>query len=160
MIIRLALVVLALALISPYALSQDAAAQTNPAAPTNIVLPESYHPSTFAETASSAAKFQVKTVGKSADEAASTQFLVGDDCEAALRYLLKSADPVQTAAEILKVPADRIVLVPEIYWNEPKWQDWARKADEARKSKPNYEPKVGPDEKIPLQAEVTFSGSA
>src|SRR5262245_10106157 len=81
-----------------------------------------------------------------------------DDREAALRHLLASVNPAQVAAEVLKVPKDKIALVPHIYWLEPKWLDWARKANESRKSQPNYEPKTGPDDKIPVEVRVLGEG--
>jgi hypothetical protein len=85
--------------------------------------------------------------------------VIQDDREAALRYLLASVNPAQVAAEVLKVPKDKIALVPRIYWLEPKWLDWARKANESRKSQPNYEPKTGPDDKIPVEVDVLGLGN-
>jgi len=143
MIIRTILLRLALLIAAtPLAYGQDTARQATAAA---AAQPENYQLPSFAEPASGVAAFRVGDPGEG-------------NLNAALHYLLKTSDPIKTAAEILKVPEDKIVLVPEIYWNEPKWLDWASKADEQRKSQTNYRPKVGPDDRIPLQIDVVDRG--
>jgi hypothetical protein len=73
---------------------------------------------------------------------------------------LATAWPKEIAADVLKVPQDQIDLVPHVYWHEPKWLDWARKANETRKSQPNFKPQSGPDDKIPLHVQVRSDGGS
>jgi hypothetical protein len=70
--------------------------------------------------------------------------------EAMLNALLKHAQPDAIAAEVLQCRVNKIVLVPHIFWREPKWGDWAEKANRASGAKPT----TGPDDKIYLNAQM------
>ena len=49
--------------------------------------------------------------------------------ESILNGLLKQVQPEAVAAEVLKCPVDKIVMVPRIFWSESKWVDWAEKVN-------------------------------
>ena len=77
------------------------------------------------------------------------------DVERMLKGLLNEANPAEAAAEVLKLPPDKIETVPRVFWKERKWLDWAEKADIAN----NGEfPSAGPDGKVYLSADVTIDG--
>src|SRR5262245_31282093 len=125
--------------------ASDAEAQ-QPSQPKNG---SSASPSNFQFLASGTAQFGVTEAGNLPSVPWVAQM-------AAVRALLEHVKPAETAAAILECPADKIVIVPRIFWREQKWLDWVHKANETRQSQPKYEPKSGPDDKIPLHVEVTF----
>ena len=104
-------------------------------------------------------KFEVPAEGTSTGFSVRPVGLVSiDERDEALQNLLVTAWPKEVAAEVLKVPEDKILIVPHVYWHEPQWLDWARKANETRKTNPNYRPKAGPDDKIPLHVKIGSEG--
>ena len=75
--------------------------------------------------------------------------------ESILNGLLKQVQPEAVAAEVLKCPVDKIVMVPRIFWSESKWVDWAEKVNREQ----GAEPTAGPDDKIYLCAELNGTGA-
>lgn len=135
-------VVLAVALSPCAAMSQQAPARRSPQ--TGSTVPGATNG--LKVPASAVARFSVESSGDVSHE----------EQEAAVRDLLQAVDPAETAAELLKIPADEIVLVPHIFWQEPKWLEWSAQANETQISQPTYKPKAGPDGKIPLHVEALY----
>jgi len=128
-----------LALSCPIVRSQDSPGS----GPSRTTPPAENPPLSFEVPAEALARFNVTWVEGMADQ------------QPALRALLDHVKPAEVAAEVLKCSPDKIQTVPHIFWREKKWLDWARKANETRQSQPKYEPKTGPDDKIPLHTHVS-----
>jgi hypothetical protein len=67
-----------------------------------------------------------------------------------LNALLREVKPVEIAASVFDIPADKIEVVPQIYWREAKWTDWAEKANQAK----GATAWTGPDGKFVMSARV------
>ena len=71
-----------------------------------------------------------------------------------LNALLREVKPAEIAASVFDIPADKIEIVPHIYWREATWNDWAEKTGWAKRDTSW----AGPDGKFVMSAEVGRSG--
>lgn len=113
-------------------------------AKTTTQQPPAEQPSDFAQPVEASVPFYIEN----------TDGVPSDDQRSILNGLVKHAQPDAIAAEVLQCPVDKIVLVPHIFWREPKWLDWAEKANHARGAKAM----TGPDDKIYMCAEFNYLG--